>query len=75
MFKQRQALLEFALQLIKAAAEQIMPHYYGCVVNTKPDGTDVTEADRRAEEVVREAVVSPTRGMSVQARCPAGSTD
>jgi len=56
MLKQRQELLEFALQLVKAAAEQIMPHYYSCVVNTKPDGTDVTEADRRAEEVVREMI-------------------
>ncbi|MDY6877485.1 MAG: inositol monophosphatase family protein [Chloroflexota bacterium] len=56
MFKQRQELLEFALQLVKAAAEQIMPHYYNCVVNTKPDGTEVTEADRRAEEVVREMI-------------------
>jgi histidinol-phosphatase len=33
-----------------------MPHYYGCVIDTKPDGTDVTEADRRAEEVVREMI-------------------
>ncbi len=56
MFKQRQELLEFALQLVKAAAEQIMPHYCSCVVNTKPDGTDVTEADRRAEEAVREMI-------------------
>jgi histidinol-phosphatase len=56
MFKQRQGLLEFALQLVKVAAEQIMPHYYSCVVNMKPDGTDVTEADRRAEEVVREMI-------------------
>ena len=48
--------MEFALRLVKAAAEQIMPHYYSCVANTKPDGTDVTEADRRAEEVVREMI-------------------
>jgi fructose-1,6-bisphosphatase/inositol monophosphatase family enzyme len=33
-----------------------MPHYCSCVANTKPDGTDVTEADRRAEEVVREMI-------------------
>ena len=56
MLKQREELLDFALQLAKAAAEQIMPHYHNCVVSTKPDGTEVTEADRRAEEVVREIV-------------------
>ena len=56
MSRQRQELLEFALQLVKAAVAQIMPHYYSCVVNTKPDGTDVTEADRRAEEVVRKMI-------------------
>jgi 3'-phosphoadenosine 5'-phosphosulfate (PAPS) 3'-phosphatase len=48
MLKQRQELLNFALQLAKAAAEQIMPHYHNCVVNTKPDGTEVTEGDLRA---------------------------
>jgi len=58
MFKQRQELLDFALQLAKAAAEQIVPHYYNCVVNTKPDGTDVTEADLRAEEVMREMITN-----------------
>jgi histidinol-phosphatase len=56
MSKQRQELLEFALQLASAAAEKIMPHYHSCVVNTKPDGTEVTEADRRAEDVVREMI-------------------
>ena len=41
-----------------------VPHHWqpeafpncNCVVNTKPDGTEVTEADRRAEEVVREMI-------------------
>jgi fructose-1,6-bisphosphatase/inositol monophosphatase family enzyme len=28
------------------------------VVNTKPDGTEVTEADRRAEEVMREMIAN-----------------
>jgi fructose-1,6-bisphosphatase/inositol monophosphatase family enzyme len=56
MFKQRQELLDFALQLARAAADQIRPHYHNCVVDTKPDGTEVTEADRRAEEAVREMI-------------------
>jgi histidinol-phosphatase len=56
MHKQREELLGFALQLAKAAAEQIMPHYHNCVVSTKLDGTEVTDADRRAEEAVREMI-------------------
>jgi fructose-1,6-bisphosphatase/inositol monophosphatase family enzyme len=56
MHKQREALLNFALQLAEAAAEQIMPHYHSCVASTKLDGTEVTEADRRAEEAVREMI-------------------
>jgi histidinol-phosphatase len=56
MFKQRQELLDFALQLARAAADQIRPHYHNCVVDTKPDGTEVTEADRRAEEAVRNMI-------------------
>jgi histidinol-phosphatase len=56
MRKYREELLNFALQLAEAAADQIMPHYQNCVVGTKPDGTEVTEADRRAEEVVREMI-------------------
>ena len=57
MLRQREELLDFALQLTKAAAEQIMPHYHNCVASTKPDGTEVTEADRRAEEVVRDMIM------------------
>ncbi len=56
MIKQRKELLGFALQLAAAAAEPIRRHYRNCSVNTKPDGTEVTEADLRAEEVVREMI-------------------
>ena len=56
MHRQREELLDFALQLAKTAAEQIMPHYHNCVASTKPDGTEVTDAGRRAEEVVREMI-------------------
>ena len=56
MLKQRQEFLNFALHLAEASAAQIMPYYLNCVVNVKPDGTEVTDADRRAEEIVREMI-------------------
>jgi histidinol-phosphatase len=56
MCNQRKELLNFTLQLAYAAADQIMPHYLNCVASTKPDGSDVTDADRRAEEVIREMI-------------------
>lgn len=56
MLKQRQEFLNFALLLATTASKQILSHHYNCVVHTKPDGTEVTEADRRAEEVVREMI-------------------
>jgi histidinol-phosphatase len=56
MGEDRQEFLEFALQLVSAAAEVIMPHYHNCAVTTKSDGTEVTEADRRAEDVIREKI-------------------
>jgi histidinol-phosphatase len=56
MYKHRQELLDFALQLANAATSQIMPYYLNCVVSIKPDGTEVTDADRRAEEVIREMI-------------------
>lgn len=49
----RQGLLEFALELAKIAEENILPLYQQCAVSYKPDGTEVTEADRRAELAVR----------------------
>jgi len=56
MDKDRQEFLEFALQLASVAEEKILPYYYNCAVNTKSDGTEVTEADRRAEEVMQEMI-------------------
>ena len=49
-------ILEFALSLAEAAEAQIMPVYRNCTVNWKSDGSEVTEADRRAEEVMREII-------------------
>ena len=56
MRNQRQELLDFALQLVNLAETQIMSHYDNCMINTKADGTEVTDADRRAEEVIREMI-------------------
>lgn len=48
--------LDFALQLAKAAEQAIMPHYYQHSVSFKPDGTEVTIADRQAEIVIRQMI-------------------
>src|SRR6266853_6132649 len=48
--------LEFALSLAKAADAEIMPVFRNCTFSLKPDGTEVTEADKRAEEVMREII-------------------
>lgn len=57
MRNQRQELLDFALQLVNLAGAQIMFHYGNCIIDTKSDGTEVTDADRRAEEVIREMIL------------------
>ena len=49
-------MLEFALSLAQAAESQIMPMFRACTVNWKSDGSEVTEADRRAEGVMREII-------------------
>src|SRR5262249_51684329 len=49
-------VLEFALMLARAADAEIMPRFKKCAVNWKPDGSEVTEADRRAEEVMRDLI-------------------
>src|SRR6185295_14589526 len=51
-------ILEFALSLASAAEAEIMPIYRKCAVSFKSDGSEVTEADRRAEEVMRESIGS-----------------
>src|SRR5215470_18809002 len=47
-------VLDFALAMAKQAEAEIMPVYRNCTVSWKADGTEVTEADKRAEEVMRE---------------------
>jgi len=49
-------ILEFALSLAQAAEAEIMPRFRTCAVSWKADGSEVTEADRRAEAVVRELI-------------------
>ena len=49
-------ILEFALSLAGTAEAAILPAFRHCTVTFKPDGTEVTDADKRAEEVMREAI-------------------
>ena len=49
-------ILEFALSLAGTAEAAIMPVFRHCTVSFKSDGTEVTDADKRAEEVMREAI-------------------
>lgn len=51
-----QELLDFALGLATTAEAEILPRYQRCSVDLKADGTEVTEADREAERVVRQAI-------------------
>jgi histidinol-phosphatase len=49
-------ILEFALSLAGTAEAAIMPVFRHCSVSFKSDGTEVTDADKRAEDVMREAI-------------------
>jgi len=49
-------LLEFALLLAQAAESEIMSRFRACEISWKPDGSEVTDADRRAEEVMRQLI-------------------
>lgn len=46
--------LDFALDLARTAEAEILPRFRTVSVTRKPDGTEVTEADREAERVMRE---------------------
>jgi histidinol-phosphatase len=48
--------LNFAIRLARDAEAAIMPLFQKAAVDIKADGTEVTEADRRAEKVMREAI-------------------
>lgn len=49
-------ILEFALSLADAAETAIMPVFRKCTVSLKSDGTEVTEADKHAEDAMREII-------------------
>ncbi|QDU61619.1 Histidinol-phosphatase [Planctomycetes bacterium Pan216] len=55
--QEREEYLSFAMKLARAAERKIMPHFRRCAVSIKPDGTEVTAADREAEEAIRERLV------------------
>ena len=59
--------LSFAFELADAADAVTLPRFRAgdLRVESKPDRTPVTEADRRAEEVVRDAVATSGRGETV----------
>ena len=46
-------ILPFAVHLAMEASRVIMPHFRRCAVETKADGSEVTIADRLAEERIR----------------------
>jgi histidinol-phosphatase len=52
----RPDLLAFALELARAAEGAILPHYQRCAVSLKADGSEVTDADRGAEAVMRKMI-------------------
>jgi len=50
------ALLDFALELARAAEPVILSRYRNPSISRKADNTEVTDADRKAEEVMRELI-------------------
>lgn len=52
----RQEFLAFALQLAEAAEAEILPLYRNVTVSRKADGSEVTEADRKAEAAIRQLI-------------------
>src|SRR5262249_41181954 len=58
-------LLEFALLLAQAAESEIMPRFRACEISWKPDGSEVTDADRRAEEVMRRLIAQHSGSTAV----------
>lgn len=50
-------LLSFALRLAIYAENEILPLYNNCIVNFKEDNSEVTQADKRAEQVITENIM------------------
>jgi histidinol-phosphatase len=79
MASRREDLLAFALDLARAAEKAILPHYQRCVVSLKADGSEVTEADRAGETVMRRmiadrfpthAILGEEQGGAMTPSCP-----
>lgn len=49
-------ILDFALQLSREAGQFILPLWKNAAVDWKPDGSEVTEADRGAEQLLRRRI-------------------
>jgi len=56
MSDERQELLALARRLARVAESEILPRFRTCAVAYKSDGTEVTDADRAAEEAMREVL-------------------
>lgn len=52
------SLLDLALDLSRTAEAEILPRFRSVSVTRKPDGTEVTEADREAERAMREQLAA-----------------
>lgn len=57
--------LDFALDLTKVSDAEILPRYQNTSISTKPDGTEVTEADQQAERAIREKIEAAYPGHSI----------
>ncbi|PSQ67154.1 MAG: inositol phosphatase [Bacteroidetes bacterium QH_2_64_74] len=57
--------LDLALRLAQTAEDEILPRFRTVSVTRKPDGTEVTEADREAEQVMRERLAEERPGHAV----------
>lgn len=57
--------LNLALKLARTAESEIMPRYRRATVDIKPDGSEVTDADRNAERLIRELLAKERPNDSV----------
>lgn len=55
---ERAGLLEFALELARVAEAEILPRFRRVSFSLKPDGSEVTDADREAERAMRAAIAA-----------------
>lgn len=53
---ERQQFLKFALQLATTAEQEILPLFKKTAVGLKADGSEVTDADRNAEKLIRSMI-------------------